>query len=95
LVASKNKYDTRQKKVMFCWCFCVSFKIVDHGGRQGNTSQALTQWRHSVASSEVRGVLHRVMRPALYRRIPVVIKMASNLPELFVVVDLVVSNNHS
>jgi hypothetical protein len=68
---------------------CVSFKFVDHdGGRQGNTAQAIDRWRHPVASSESLDVLHRAMRPALYRHtILMAIEIASNLPAFLVVVD--------
>jgi hypothetical protein len=50
-------------------------------------AQALARWRHPVASSEALDVLHRVMHPALYRRIRIAIKIASNFPEFFNVVD--------
>jgi hypothetical protein len=62
-------------------------KINDLGGRRGNVVQALVQWQHPVASSKARVVLHWVMRPALYRRICMVIKIASNLNAFFVVFD--------
>ena len=65
---------------MFVSVLCVFNKFVDHGGRQGNTAQALAQWRHPVASSVALDVLHWVMCPALYRRIRMAIKIASNLP---------------
>jgi hypothetical protein len=41
---------------------CISFEIDDHGGRRGNSRQALTQWWHPVALSEVLDVLHWAMR---------------------------------
>ncbi len=53
----------------FVSVLCVLFEIVDHGGPRGNTSQALAQWRHPVASSEARDVLHGAMRLASYRRV--------------------------
>jgi hypothetical protein len=65
---------------------CVSFEFVDHGGRRGDTAQALNQWRHPVASSEALDVLHRAMRPASYRRIRMAIEIANDLPAFFVVV---------
>ena len=37
----------------------VLFEFVDHGGRRGNTAQALAQWRHPVAMSEALDVLIR------------------------------------
>jgi len=65
-------------------CF---FEIVDHGGRRGDTAQALTRWRHPVASSEALDVLHQVMRLALYRCIAMAIEIASDSSAFFVVVD--------
>jgi len=50
-------------------------------------AQALAWWRHPVASSEALDVLHRAMRPNLYRHIRMAIKIASNLPAFFFVVD--------
>jgi hypothetical protein len=38
-------------------------------------------------------VLHRVMRPASYCRIRMVIKITSTLPAFFAVVDAIVANN--
>jgi hypothetical protein len=38
-------------------------------------------------------MLHWVMRPASYRRIRMVIKMASDLPAFFFVTDFVVADN--
>jgi hypothetical protein len=80
---------------VFCYHFCVSFEIVSHGGNQVNTSQALAQRWHPVASSEALDVLHRVMHPASYCRICMVIKIASNLPAFCVVVNIIVGHNHS
>jgi hypothetical protein len=57
--------------------FFVSFKIVDHGGRRGNTAWALAQWRHLVASHEATNAIHWAMRPALHRHIRMAIKIAS------------------
>jgi hypothetical protein len=67
--------------------------IDDLGGRQGNAVQALAQWRHPVASSKARDVLHWAMRPASYRRIRMVIEIASNFPAFFVVVDFLFAHN--
>jgi hypothetical protein len=72
---------------------CVFNVFVNHGGRWGNTVQALAQWRHPVASSEARDVLHWAMGPALYRRIRMVINITSTFPAFFVVIDSVVANN--
>jgi hypothetical protein len=70
-------------------------EIVNHGGRWGNTAQALTQWRHLVALHEATDALHRAMCPALYRCIRMAIEIASNFPAFFVVVDFVVGHNRS
>jgi hypothetical protein len=72
----------------FVSAFCVSFKFVNHGSHLGNTAQALDQWHHPVASSEALDVPHWAMRLAVYRRICMAIKIASNLPTFVVVVDL-------
>jgi hypothetical protein len=57
--------------------FFFLFKIVNHGGRQGNTVRALAQWRHLVALHEAMDALHRAMRPASHRRIRMAIEIAS------------------
>jgi hypothetical protein len=46
-----------------------------------------------VASSESLDVRYRVMRHALYRRICMAIKIASNLLLFFVVVNFIVGHN--
>jgi hypothetical protein len=61
-----------------------STNIVDHGDRRGNAMQALAQWRHPLASREALIVLHRVMRPALHRRIRMVVEIVVDLPAFFV-----------
>jgi hypothetical protein len=66
---------------------CVLFEIVNHGGRRGNTAQALARWRHPVASSEALDVLHRVMRLASYRCIALAIKIARDLSAFVVAVN--------
>jgi hypothetical protein len=53
------------------------FKIVDHGGRRGNTAWALAQWQHLVALHEATDALHRAMRPASHQRIRMAIEIAS------------------
>jgi hypothetical protein len=63
---------------------CVLFKFVNHGGRWGDTAQALARWWHPVASSEALDVLHRAMRPALYRCIAMAIEIVIDLPAFFV-----------
>jgi hypothetical protein len=70
-------------------------KIDDLGSRWGNGMQALTQWRHPVASSKAWDVFYQVMHPALYRRIRMAIEIANNLPAFFVVVDFIVGHNCS
>jgi hypothetical protein len=59
---------------------CCFNKFVDHGGRRGDTAEALSQWRHSVASSEALDVLYQAMRPTSYRCIAMEIEIASDLP---------------
>jgi hypothetical protein len=57
-----------------------STEIVDHGGRRGDAMRALARWRNSLgASSEALVVLHRAMRPALHRRIRMVVKIVVDL----------------
>jgi hypothetical protein len=68
---------------------CVLFEFFDHGGRWGNTTQALTQWRHPVASSEALDMLHRAMCPVSYHYIAMAIEITINLPAFFVAVDWV------
>jgi hypothetical protein len=57
--------------------FFISFKIVDHGGCQGNTARALAQWRHLVALHEATDALHPAMHPTLHHCICTAIKIAS------------------
>jgi hypothetical protein len=64
-----------------------STDIADHGGLWSDTAQALNRWRHPVASSEAPDVLHRAMRPALYRCVAMVIEIAINSPAFFVAID--------
>jgi hypothetical protein len=63
---------------------CCFNKFVDHGGRQGNTAQALAQWRHPVASSIAPDVLHRAMCPVLFRCIAMAIEIVVDLPAFYV-----------
>jgi hypothetical protein len=67
--------------------------IDDLGGRWGDTAQALAQWQQPVASSEALDVRYRAMRPAWYRRICQVIKIASKVSVFFCIVDFVVIHN--
>jgi hypothetical protein len=62
----------------------VIFEFIDNGGRRGKTAQALTQWRHPVASSEALDVLYRAMCPVSYRCIAMAIEIAVDLPAFFV-----------
>jgi hypothetical protein len=57
--------------------FFVSFEIVNHGGRLGNTARALAQWQHLVALHEAMDAIHQAMCPALHRRIRMAIKTTS------------------
>jgi hypothetical protein len=68
----------------FVRVLCVLFEFVNHDGRQGDTAQALARWQHPVASSEALDVLHRAMRPALYRCIVMAIEIVVNLPAFVV-----------
>jgi hypothetical protein len=70
-------------------------KFVDHGGRRGNTAQALARWQHPVASSEALDVLHWAMHPTSYCRICMAIEINSDSPEFFVVVDFIAGHNCS
>jgi hypothetical protein len=68
---------------------CCFNEFIHHGGRQGDMEQALARWLHPVASSEAPDVdvIHREMRPASYHLTHMAIKIASDLPAFFVVVD--------
>jgi hypothetical protein len=55
--------------------------------------RALAQWRHPVASSEALDVLHWSIRPALYRRIRMAIKIAIDLPAFFVIANSLLPTN--
>jgi hypothetical protein len=55
----------------------VSFEIVDHGGRRGNTARALAQWWHLVALHAATEVLHWAMHLASHHRICMAFKIAS------------------
>jgi hypothetical protein len=74
---------------------CCFNEFVDHGGRRGNTAQALAQWLHPVALSEAPDVIHRAMRPPSYRLTRIAIKIASDLPACFVAVDSFFAHNLS
>jgi hypothetical protein len=57
--------------------------------------QALTQWRHLVASHEATDALHQAMRIVPYCPGGMAIKIVANLPAFFVIVNSVVAHNHS
>ncbi len=65
----------------------------DRDGRRGDTTQALAQWQHLVASSEALIVLHRAIHPASYHCIRMAIKIASDLPAFSVVIGVAVCKN--
>jgi hypothetical protein len=67
---------------------CCFNKFVDHGGRRGDTAQALTQWLHPVTSSEAPDVIHRAMRPVSYHCIAMAIEIAIDSPAFIVAVNL-------
>jgi len=74
---------------MLCFVsvLCVSFEFFSHGGRWGNTSQAIDRWRHPVASSKALDVLYWAMHPASYGCIAMAIEIASKSPAFFVAID--------
>ena len=71
----------------FVSVLCVLLQLFDHGGRRGDTAQALARRWHPVASSEALNMLHRAMCPTLYRYIAMAIEIAINSPAFFVAVD--------
>jgi hypothetical protein len=71
----------------FVSVLCVLFEFVNHGGRRGNTAQALNQWRHPVASSEALDVLHWAIHPSSYCLICMATKIASDLTAFFIIID--------
>ena len=75
--------------------FIFLFKIVNHGGRRGNTARGLARWRHLVALHEATDVLHRAMRIAPYHPGGMAINIVVNLPYFFLIVDSIVAHNHS
>jgi hypothetical protein len=72
----------------FVSVFFVSFKIVNHGGRRGNTACALAQWRHLVALHEANDALHWAIRIAPY---PPIVDLAT----FFVIVDSMFAHDQS
>jgi hypothetical protein len=59
---------------------CCFNEFVHLGGSRGDTTQALAQWRHPVASKVALDVLYQAMCPASYRCIAMAIEIASDLP---------------
>jgi hypothetical protein len=74
--------------------FFVSFKIINHGGRRGNTAWALARWRHLVASHEAMDAIHRAMHPASHCHIRIAIKIASVRRVFIAAINFVVGHNH-
>jgi len=74
---------------------CFTAKINDHGGRQGNTVQAIARWRHLVALHEATNVLHQAMLIAPYCPGGMAIEIVVNLPAFFVIVDSMFAHNVS
>jgi hypothetical protein len=79
----------------FVSIFFVSFKIVNHGGRRGNTACALARWRHLVALHEAKDSLHWAMCIAPNPPGGMVIKIVIDSATLFVIVDSMFAHNHS
>jgi hypothetical protein len=80
------------KSCVLLECFYF-FEIINHGGRWGNMAQALTQWRHLVASHEATDALHWAMHPISHRCIRMAIEIASVSHVFFVIVDFIVCHN--
>jgi hypothetical protein len=81
--------------VLLLSVFFVSFEIVDHGGRGGNTVCALARSQHLVALHEAKDALHRAMHIAPYPPGGMVIKIVIDLATFFVIVDSMFAHNHS
>jgi hypothetical protein len=81
--------------LFFVSVLCCFNKFVDHGGRRGNTAQALGQCQHPVTFSEALDVLYWAMHPALYCCIAMAIEIASVLPSCFVVANFIVIVAHN
>jgi hypothetical protein len=81
--------------LFFLSVFWVSFKIINHGGCQGNTVWALAYWQHLVALHEATDVLHWAMHITPYCSGGMGIKIVVNLPAFFVIIDSLVAHNHS
>jgi hypothetical protein len=79
----------------FVSVFFVSFKIVNHGSRRGNTACALAQWRHLVTLYEAKDVLHRAVRIVPYPPGGMVIKIVIDLATFFVIIDSIFAHNNS
>jgi hypothetical protein len=67
--------------------FFVSFKIINHGDRRGNTACALAWWQHLVALHEAKDALHWAMRITPYPPGGMVIEIFVDLATFFVIID--------
>jgi hypothetical protein len=56
---------------------------------------ALAQWWHLVALHQASDALHQAMRIAPYRPGGMAIEIIDNLSEFFVIINSVVTHNHS
>ncbi len=75
--------------------FFISFEIVNHGNRLGNTACALARWQHLVALHETKDALHWAMHIAPYPLGGMVIKIVIDLATFFVIKDSMFAHNHS
>jgi hypothetical protein len=82
-------------KICVLVVFFFSFEFVDHGGCWGYRARALAQWWHLVASHEAMDALHWVMCIAPYCPGGMAIKIVVDLTSFFVIIDSVVTHNHS
>jgi hypothetical protein len=63
----------------FVIVFFVSFEIINHGGRRGDTACAIARWPHLVVLHKAKDVLHRVMCIVPYPLGGMVIKIVVDL----------------
>jgi hypothetical protein len=80
---------------VFCWCFFVSFKIIDHGGRRGNLACALARWWHLVALHEAKDALHWAMHIMPYLPGGMIIEIVVDSATFFVIIDSMFAHNYS
>jgi hypothetical protein len=74
------------KMIVVC-CVFSHTNDNNHGGCRGNTTWALAQWQHLVASCEATLAFHRVIMIMLYRPGGMVIKIAIKLVTFVYIVD--------